>query len=1852
MYCFKNLKTATFYFIIISVICLLNACSKEIEHKEVGSEYAPYIAAYTSGTISKASTINIRFTDAVVSESEIGKELSSSPFSFKPSVKGTTVWIDRQTIEFRPDRHLEAGKRYLTEFNLKSIIEVPEHLGTLSFTFDILQQTFDIQFGQLSYIDRRDLSKQQLSGTISTADITDLESVKKILTVTQNAKNLPVEWTGESSQRSYKFLITDIKRHEKEQGELKISWNGDPIQTKEKGERKITIPALRDFKVVEILTFMEPEPHLIIRFSDPLSESQDIGGMVRVDNSDELRLIIDGQDLHVYPERTVSGEINLILEQSIENVMGYQLESSFTSTVIFESLDPAVRLLTSGSIIPVKGRITVPFQAVNLKAVDIGVYRVFEKNIPQFLQVNQIDGDYELRRVGELIAYQTVRLDEAEDFNAARWQSYESDLTELVKLDPGAIYFISIMFKPSYSTYACLVTESEFEEYKPVTVSIKDFPEKADSEFWSQYYHWGRVWREREDPCKPSYYNRNRWQSRNLLATDLGISAKMGGDKNMHIMINNLNSTEPMSNVDVQVLSYQQKVIAGGKTGRNGKVTLKVNREPYLVIANYGDQKSYLRVDNNNALSVSRFDVSGQEVQHGIKGFIYGERDVWRPGDTLFLSFILEDKPATLPDNHPVMFELIDPKGIVQQKFSRTSSVGGIYTIQPRTSQDAETGNWQLRVTVGAAIFTSRISIETIMPNRLRTELKFVSKELDNFVIQRDATFKSNWLHGAAASGLNADLYVKLTQAKTVFSGYSQFTFDDPSRRFESERQKVFEGKLNNNGEAVFRPRIHVESQAPGLLNATFTARVFEAGGNFSTEVFSVPYHPYPVYVGLSKPEGDSRYGILTNNTDHTVDLVALDRKGQIATNRKVKVSLYKIQWRWWWDRSSNRISAYSSNVYKNLIAEDNIALHNGKGQWKFNVPHPEWGRYLIRVCDADGGHCSGDVIYIDWPGWADRTDRGADAGATMLNFFIEKETYQPGEKIKLTIPSPDNARALVSVENGTGILESHWVETTGSETQFVLEAKKSWTPNIYVHITLLQPHVQTLNDRPIRMYGVLPLKIEDPDTRLAPKITTPASYEPEKKASITVEETSGKPMSYTLAVVDEGLLNITRFMTPEPWKHFYAREALGVRTWDIYDQVSGAISGDMSRLLAIGGDLEIKPEDADKANRFIPVVRFFGPFHLNANRKATHEFMMPNYIGSVRVMVVGVHKGAYGSAEKHVPVKSPLMVLSTLPRVLGPGEEVNLPVTVFAMENDIRQVTVNLAVNDLMEISGEKTKEIRFDKTGEQVVYFKVKTKERIGIGRSTVTVSSNAHRATHEIELDVRNPNPYITDVYSGTIAPGAAWDHRFTPLGMHGTNNMMLEVSAVPPVNLAKRLHYLISYPHGCLEQTVSSVFPQLYLSELVELSSLQSLKVQENIQTGINKIRNMQLGNGALSFWQGQSNINDWSTIYAGHFMVEAKKAGYPVPESFLNRWQAYLSSNANSWNRDNTWIGSDIIQAYRLYVLALNGTPQPGAMNRMRNMEGLSNAALWRLAAAYHISGRKQVAEELIQNATTKVSPYNELSGTFGSDVRDKAMILEALVMMGRLNDAAILAREISVVLSRNDWMSTQATAYCLMSMSRFAKVTTTGKPMSFSYSVQNESQANINSSKPVWQYEWNARTSNESSLQVKNNSDQMLFVQFVKRGQPFRQPVEPAESNIQLRVRYLDMQGNEIDPRTLVQGTDFIAEARIYNPGIRGRYQELALNRIFPSSWEIHNERIGDNISFVTFSEVDHQDIRDDRVYTYFSLGSGHTKTFQVVLNAAYAGTTYLPPVVVEAMYDNTIHARNSGMEVNVTERR
>ena len=1849
---------------LLLILILAASCKKKTIETDNLFKFRDYISYTTSGNVSVADPIVINLANDVEGW-ELNQEITEDIVSIKPHVSGKLLVNNKHSLNFIPDEPLEADTEYTVVVKLGDIYKnLPSEFKNYTFQFKTIKPNFNVVTNNLQSYSKE---WQYLEGILKSADIISLDHAKQLIGASQKGKKLSIQWNESfKNAKAFEFKIDSINRFV-EDSEILVKWNGKAIKADNSGENTVVIPGKNNFTITKIDVIQAPEQYLSINFSDPLKKQQNFDGLVTIQNVKNPKYVVDGNVLKVYPDTKLIGNILVDIFQGIKNTEGYKLKKPFSETISFEELKPQVRLISNGTILPNSQDLNFNFEAVNLKAVDVRVIKIFEDNILQFLQDNNLSSNNEnaIKRVGRRIAKQTITLIDNAVENTGKWKAYSIDLSKYFKADPGAIYRIELSFKKEYSLYNCdtnqnITNSEDNEDYyedeyyeddyyyqENYTESNTEDEDLREEEYWDnltyRYRNYSYNWRERDNPCHEAYYNENRIVSQNLLASNLGVIAKQGANNSYYFAVTDILTTNPVANATVKLFNFQQQEINSVVTNAEGLITIDADKQAAFAIVSKGNNTSYIKLLDGNSLSLSKFDVSGNRLQRGLKGYIYGERGVWRPGDSLHLTFMLNDNANKLPKNHPVKLEITDPNGKLVYKKVTSDNINNFFKFTVSTSTEDITGNYNAKVSVGGATFYKGLKIETVKPNRLKIKVDFENEILTNTEPLK-GTLDVKWLHGAPGKNLKAEIKAKFSTSYTNFKNYKDYVFNDPSRKFDTEEINVFEGKVNEEGLANINNKLEVGKNAPGMLNVQFLVRAFENGGDFSMDAFTKSYAPYASFVGMRSPKGNA-YGSFFTDENQTFDVVVVDANGKPIKRNNLEVKIYKIEWRWWWNSSYDDLATYASSSYHRPFKSLKVNTDaSGKASFNLNIPDAERGRFLIRVSDPVSGHATGRTAYF-YKNWY--MPSGDKEAAKILAFSADKEHYNVGETAKITFPSGNEGRALLSIENGIEVLDYKWVKTTQGETTVSIPITPEMAPNVFINISLLQPHAITANDLPIRLYGVIPILIEDPNTKLEPEIRMPSVLRPEQEFEVFVSEKNKKPMTYTIAMVEEGLLDLTRFKTPNAWNEFYKREALGVKTWDIFDDVIGAYSGSIDQVFAIGGDGNAAAGKNKKANRFKPVVTYLGPFTLEAGDRKSHKIKMPNYIGAVRTMVVAGNNTneAYGSTDKSVEVKKPLMVLATLPRKLSPGEKVTLPVTVFAMEPNVKNVNISLKLSNGISIVGDQTKSLSFVKPDEQMTYFELDVSKAKGINTVEVIATGNGEKSTYKVELDVMNPNPISSIALDKNLEANASETLDFSTFGVVGSNSATVEFSTMPPMDFSRRLQYLIQYPHGCLEQTTSSVFPQLYLNDIFDLTFDKKQEIQQNIENGIKRLGHFQRPNGGMSYWIGENTANDWSTSYAGHFMIEAEKKGFVLPLSFKNNWIQYQKQAAQNWRPSYKTYNSDLAQAYRLYTLALAGNPDLAAMNRLREFTEISNEAKWRLAAAYALAGQKEASDNISKSANINFIPPKYNYYTYGSVDRNRAMALETMVLT-KDNRVRELAQTMAKDLSSNRWMSTQTTAYSLLAMAKMVEANG-GKSVKLDYTFNGKTET-IDTKSAIAQRDLKVVDGN-NTLSFKNNQDNVVYVRVLNSGKlPLGEELTE-QRGLSVSVVYKDLKGNNIDVSKLQQGQDFVATVKVSNLK-NENVNDVALTQIFPSGWEIVNTRFTD-FGEATTSQARFTDIRDDRVNFYFDLpekGKYDTKTFNVMLNASYLGTYYLPGIQAEAMYDNEFLVRTKGRWIEI----
>jgi uncharacterized protein YfaS (alpha-2-macroglobulin family) len=1815
---------------------------------EIPEAAARVVSEATAGLIPVNGEIRVRFVDPVADESMISPDpskprtLAGGLFRFEPGVKGAAFWIDDRTLVFKPAQNLEAGKTYRAGLDLSRAMgrKDGERLPVLPLQFTAAALAIAAFEGDFVLVNGDDPKRLVYGGAVTFTQPVPEKDMAQAVSVTVNNRKWDVSLETEASGAKVRFRTAVIPRDDSQKTVL-LRIAAAKLGLAEDFQNSAFMPPLTDMEVTDVsVNPGADETSVMIRFSDELDPRRDIGDRITLTPAGDFIFAVEGKDVAVTGPFDFGKPYIITVRQGIRSKWGTSTRADVRRTVTIEDMKPEMRFSSEGVFVASSAGRKIRFETVNVKQVRLKIVRVFENNLGQFLQLKRLAGrtgaeewDYEggyfpggLERVGVDVADDTLEIGGRRNIRLR----HELDLNRIVGKNDRGLYMIRLSFERKDMLY-------------------KDIGESPEGE--------GNYSGDAEDPGSWYYLYNHGTIEKPVVFSDIGLTCKKAGSR-YWVIATGLLDAEPMSGVKVTLRTYQNQIAGQGETNGSGVADISaVKDDVFYVEAEKDGQRSAVK-PSEMGWSLSGFDTGGEEAApDGIRAYIYSERGVHRPGDTVYLGCIFRNPDGTFPDRHPVTLKVFNPRNQVVFQETRKDGLDGFTSFRFATSADDPTGHWIARLQVGGRSFEHGLRIETVVPYTLKLNLTSDRKKAGPADRTCSFSLTANYLFGTPAAGLEASVDALLRNRTLSFKAFPQFRFDNPILKTVFDTENLFSGKVDGQGNVRADWELPDLKGAASGLEAAVTGRVIEKGGRPNSSSLVVPVDPYPRYVGIQPAE---QANWLRTGAPLELPVILVDPEGNPAAGRTLNVRVFLNRQHWWWeydDESDSRLR-FKTDRETRQVHQTVLTSAEKPAVLSFTPDAP--GQYFVEIQDGRDGHTAG--FFFSATAWGE-VPAGAE-GPDLLTLKTDRNEYRPGDKAEIRFPSPRSGTILVTVEKGNDILSFQRAEPakSGDWSSVIVPVTDRMLPNAYVSVSVIQPLEKTENDRPIRMYGVVPIFAADPKTRQTVTLTVPEKYEPEKKGWAELRTGDGKPAQFTLAVVDEGLLDLTRFETPDPWKAFYRKERLGVGTFDLFGQVAGVNRGDVFRTFAVGGGLDEEYRQSQlgdtKAKRFKPVVFFTGPLRTDKKGVGRVEFDMPNYVGSVRVMAVTAAGACYGSAEKAVPVKSGLMVAPSLPRVLAPNDRIRLPVTVFAMEKDVAGVEVSVKTQGPVRIVGAGSQRLSFNGEGEKDVVFELAVKPAVGRAVVTVHASGGRFRAESVTEIAVRSASPRIYETQVREILPGGDVSIAVPDRGVEGTNRAAVTVWRRQPVRLGERLQWLLDYPYGCIEQTVSAVFPQLYLKKILTEGSFDPEEVDRNINAGITRLGKFQLPSGAFTYWPGCGEPAAWATDYTGRFLVEAKKLGYSVPEDLYIKWL--------SWEKKRAHVQGEpaFIQVHRLYLLALAGEPQIGAMNAIRedSLGIMNDAAKWMLAGAYRLAGVDRTAQEILGSAGTHTPGLQSRwhwRFTYGTDLRDRALILEQAVLFGRWSEANGIIDEFTRLLNADEWFSTQTLGTMLLAMGKaFLSNETAGTPvLAGSIRLPDGTVQKFKTENFSFSAEIASGFGKAAEVRLDGSSKvARAFVELAWNGVPLVPDKRQAARNLNLTVEWRNGDGAALDPSSLRQGTAFWGVFRVQPSESHHQFIEnVALTQVLPSGWEIENQRVtGEDLpvwaSDLASNNAVFTDIRDDRIMWFFDL-SNNPQGFLVKLNAVTAGEYDLAPALCEAMYDANYQARTGGGKVTVESR-
>lgn len=1560
-------------------------------------------------------------------------------------------------------------------------------------------------------------------------------------------------------------------------------------------------------EIVDIRAISSEKPHIQVHFSQPLADNKDIKDFISLSPNLKTTTIIQGNILQIYAPFNITQSYTLKIKEGIAAVDKSRLKDSKEEQIVFNQIAPSIVFSQQGVFLPSQAEKKIAFKSMNVKKVKLKISKIYPNNITAYLHKQNLIGstkyadntdyeywaDYEdfgiyadFERLGDVVLEQDFAL----NMQKNQWIQTQLDFSSL-KASEG-IFILELSFDKDGVDY--------------------DFPQ--DTADWK----------------KEQFFNKFGKIQKHLIFSNIALLAQQIDNK-LEVLALDITSNKPLPQVQINAINQKNQIVAKSTSNTQGLSTFENANKIMYLNATQGKDTTILRL--NSPLSLEGFDTQGLESTSNVNAYIYTDRGVYRPGDTAHINIIAraDNKSVT----HPISISITSPQGkVVLEDFMLKEQLFGLYHYDFKSEKSAQTGIWRVKVKVGDAEFWHNLSIESVVPDRIRAEilspdtLSLQSLEKNNKTLPYD--INAHYLFGAPAADLKFESNLYVQGVNFYAKAYPNYTFSHPSSLQYSFNDRQ-EGTLDEKGNSSNAFSLDNLEDINKNLRVLIHTKVFENGGRYVNARKAINIALYDSFVGIKTP---TRYVNAGDEIALPVIVLSNDTQKPLP-NRQLTYRIYHNSYSWWWDYDSYDEFSRSFKKDRNtkLIKQGSLTSGDKPTLLRFS-PHQN-GELFIEVEDESNHQKSAVFLY------ASESGEPTDAPKlTQLQVKSDKQSYVSNEKAKISFESPKDSKALVSVVGGNKILQRFWLDTQEGQTSFELALKESFAPNVYVAITLLQNYATLDNDRSQRLYGVLPIMVENPESKLSLEIQAPDSIRPNTDFKVKLSNTQKQKSAYTLAIVDEGLLNLTDFISPNPWAYFYQKMAFMLSVFDNYDLIIGRDIGKMHQILKVGGDelaTSSNRKDLNQAERFKPVVFYSKPVMSDESGNAEFSYTMPAYMGSVRIMAVGVNEKAYGSKSQNMKITAPVVMLKTLPRSLKIGDSFELAIEVLPTQENVGKTTLKLK-------SGEK---IKLEKTSltldlkdkkSQIVKINAKvSEESIGEDFIEISLANGDFTMSDVTHIDVLPNNPYTTISQKYTLESKQKLSLENPKNYVKDSESSYIVVSQKPIMSIDHRLKWLIRYPYGCIEQTTSSVMPQLFLSTLSNADFIDKPSIVTNINAGISRISTFQTSDGGFAYWQGESKSDSWGSAYAGHFLLLAKKQGYYVPESVLKKWVSYAIYNAQ---------GSSNV--YLLYLLSLAGEPQIGLLNNIyeHQFSKLEVSDKWLLAAAYKLAGMEEIAQKITKDLPTKATKRNDsyYDFSYGSALRDDAMILNAFSEIYKTPHKELLSHILGQ-LESDKWYSTQTLGYSLLAIANTIPQEQT-KAKNFSFKFDGKSYESADSIKLPF---------DSQKAQLVSMSDFPLYVNHIWDGILQETDIKASADKIALDREFLDANGKPIDVSTLTSGQSFYLVLSLKNADSNTpvSVRNVAITQNLPSGWEIENTRLNDDNlpdfvrnAHITYT-VTYTDIRDDKIMWFLDFNNQPRKMF-VKINTITPGSYILPPASAEAMYDNSFGANTTAMPVIV----
>ena len=1755
------------------------------------------------GVVSERIVIRITFSEPVMPIVSDIKALDC--FQIDPPIKGEYQIESDRTIVFVPDEPLKPSTKYVVKFNsrnLKSQNKSVQRSAKIRFNTEL----FKVTNAKLFYI--YDLAKnleKQVVGEINFNYPVEIEQLKQKICVFQEKKQIDIEIEKSNVPTRFYVKTGIIQRGEETQKVVftvmkGLSCIGGTVSMEEDYTHTLSLLSKVKFEVSEIKLWHEKGNTLItILFNMPVSTEQ-VSKYISV--SPNIAYNVETEYCYAVlrgnfePNITYTVKVNPGLISRTDEIL--DKDHVKETNVTIEDLPPQVRFVRKGNILPINGEMNIEIKTINLDKIYVSVDKIFRNNIVKFLKDHYdpmkmyvFSTNYEIKEGKineELIQYINLRKLHDKEYRG--------------------------LFEISLRGYG-----GDGREY---------YNEGDDSDGEDDYY-------------TRSYSDRGRknW----FLCTDLGLIAKQSG-KDLIVYVISISTLNSVSGTTVKLISHSNQIMDQKVTDESGTIVFKNWREKpvssltttnylsaFVITAEKGEDFSFIELDRRQ-LNQHSFQIAGEPcVESGLEAFLTSERGVYRPGESAFITGIVRNKDFSTSSPFPVFLKVIGPNGSEFKIIDKKPNDNGMISFKIDFPSNALTGEYGISLFSPSQglIGSTSVKVEDFIPDKLKVEIttpkeNFESGETLNF------TVKAQQMFGPPA--IENKLETAIIFYSRVFSYplFKDYTFYDTSRTFNEETQKLGQDKLNERGIKNYSVDVPM-LRPPSALKAFVFTDVYDSGGRPVSASKYIDINNYPYYLGINV----KKKPIYLVNDKVNTSFVAINSKGEYQKVKNVQILVKRKVWYSIFRESSWGRHGYSSNYYEEAIRQEVVDI-NGKGSFSFTPDIA--GEYIVFIGNEDGMRTC-KTIQVYGTGYQTVSLEAPE----KLNIGLDKNIYAIDDNAIVEINAPFDGKLFLTVEREK-IFDTKIVYVSGRKARVSIPISSKYIPNVYIVGMLVRTPDEKNKTLPMVSFGIIPLTVEK-KSKMIP-ITIDCVKETQSKNGIDVNvrlnEYAGA--NVVLSAVDEGILQITNFKTPDPLEYFFRKRSLTTQTYSIFDLILPDIK---AKKEAIGGG-----EDEGFIRRHLNPVAAKRPKSMalysdilvaNENGEVNYHFDTSGFNGEVRIMAMAVKGSNYGSSDKSVTVADPIVLIPNFPRFIAPLDQFQIPVQIYNKTGKAGNFTVEIKVDGPIKTM-ETKKTVFLNNMSEKKISFFINAVNNAGVAEIKVLVNGNGYEAEQSTELSVRPFSHLESVVKLGKLKPGET-NVINVPLGyIKYGQKVRLAFSSTPLIKYLCSLDYLIRYPYGCAEQISSKLFPLLYFKDLGYATGMFGDKanaVDRFVQEGIESLEKLHTADGTFTMWPGGSPCSMWLNLYISHLLIEAERLGYKVNYSVMSKIKKFIEQsssipvNEGRLDRRQHNINKEI-NTYMLYLKSITGYPDRESMTYMRNnkIKTLDEMDRDFLSLSYSQIGDRETAKQILLPDFKSRFLYREQYGSFNSPIRNTAIYLSALAQANP-NDPKVneIVEYLGQYIKNGHFGNTQENAWVLISLGKAFQTR--------NYPIKTQVLLNNASYKIL---EGKTEVLNDSSLTgkkvtLKNISEKDSYFHFIAEGTPLEKNKKDIFNGLKVKREYFDERGKKVNLSSVVQGQLIVVTITLKPE--KKEIHNLVIVDMLPAGLEIENPRLTSrgSLSFnpqITFSPA-YQDIRDDRILIFSDYISGE-QSFSYAVRAVTPGRYTIPNIYAEAMYDPDIN--------------